>query len=159
MREAVRRGLGLRREHGIRGVASEDEVDAVLVEAGLVVHEDYPFAGDRIRGLLAGGVVYVRRRMGSRERAFVKAHELCHHLFHEAMPAAFYVRAPGQRYASRGGRFEREADAFAGALIAGVPGQSGDEDLPAWLEACHAGGVPAEQLWELASIMTRTWPV
>lgn len=154
MREAVRRGLEIRREHGIRGIASEEDVDAVLVALGLTIEEDYPFAG-RLRGMLVRDTVYVRRRLSKRERCWIKLHEAGHRVLHAPDPVAAYQRAPGPGSGPRGGRREREAELFAGAVMAGEP-LRGDADLADWMDTAHADGVPADLLWELASLFDRS---
>jgi hypothetical protein len=154
MREAVRRGLEIRREHGIVGVASETDVDAVLAALGLTIEEDYPFAG-RLRGMLVRDTVYVRRRLSTRERCWIKLHEAGHRVLHAPDPVAAYQRARGPVPSPRGGRREREAELFAGAVMAGEP-EEGDTELGDWMETAHADGVPADLLWELASLFGRS---
>lgn len=155
MRDAIRRGLDLRREHGLRGVATEDEIDAIMAAAGLRVWT-FPFQG-RLRGMIVRRDVYVRRGMGRRERTWTKVHELAHHLLHESVPVATYLREPGRRGVSCGGRMEREADAFAGAVMAGVPAGRAALDMDDWLAASHDGGVPVDRLWEFASLLGANW--
>lgn len=157
MREAVRRGLALRREHGIEGVASEEQIDAVLTALGLTVEERYPFRG-RLRGLLVRDTVYVREDLPSRQRVWIKSHEAGHHVLHESTPVARYLRGDDVLPSPVGGRQEREAELFAAALVAGEPCAETACVAP-WLEESHAGGrgVPAELLWEMVSILNRTW--
>lgn len=152
MREAIRRGLRIRRDHGIRGVATEDQVDAVLSSFGLSVVE-FPFAG-RIRGLLVQKRVYLRQRMSRPEAVVVKLHELGHHLQHA--PTAFYLRVPGQHFMN--GRQEQEAHLFAGTVLTGAPPRS-LEALDEWMQEAHGAGVPPEFLWEFASILVRAGPL
>ena len=134
----------IRMLYGIRGVASEEDVDRALEGHGLTIHERHPFRG-RVKGLLIEDHVFIRRGLQSGERAAVKAHELGHYVLHEGN--GLYLQVT-QRFV--GQRRERQAQLFAGALILGSP-SAASRHIRARIFEAQENGVPIEFLCSYAS--------
>lgn len=153
MKEALTRGLAVRREYGIVGFASEAQVDAIVADAGLAVEHEYPFAG-RLRALLAGGTIYLRQHLEPGEQPVLLAHELYHHQQHEHF--GHFLSVPG--HTGLRNRCETEAQLFAGGVVLGRPPPTRDGVTEMMQDAADAG-VPPTFLWEWVSILVMRFPV
>jgi hypothetical protein len=132
---AVRLAAEWRARQGIARVASEADVDAVLGMVGLSV-QVRAFESELV-GLLYRGTVYVAAGLPSLGRAFVKAHELGHHVLGHGN--FLFTQLTRTELGVRANREERDAQVFAGALVFGFP----CADLDARLrEACEDGMPP-----------------
>ena len=145
--------MALRREHGVEGFATEDQIDEILATLGLTVCPGYPFRG-QIRAMLLGRTIYLAERMERGERIVAKAHELGHHLLHGSN--GFYRASPG--HVGGGNRKEDEAHVFAAAVALDRPPASRERIDERMHEAFECGFPPCF-LWEWVAALGRGFVV
>jgi hypothetical protein len=144
---AVARALQLRAEHGILGVASRAQLEAVVAASGLELWTEEPFEG-RVWGAFTDGVIGVRRHLLPGTQLMVIAHETGHGLLGHAN--GFYRAGNSTR---RLVGVEAEAHVFAWALLLGRPAPDMD-GLTAQIQRGHRAGLPIDWLFTVVSILT-----
>jgi hypothetical protein len=148
MHTALRIAEALRTDYAIHGIASEDEIERVLTDQGLVCQFSRRLRG-RIKGYLYYTTIRVRADLPSPERAFVEAHELGHHVFGHGN--ALYLAVPSRRLILN--RSEYQATLFAGALVIGSPRMGPIFD--ARLHDAWEAGIPADCLSDYTNALLR----
>ena len=133
MNRAQRKAVELRRKLGLRGRVDAEEVANLL---GLVV-QPWPLAVQE--EMLLGRFIGVAERLDPRWRRWVIAHALGHRLLHPGNH--LWIRD----HTSLGGRYEREAEDFARALLVDAR-EARDEGLAELWEVAEHFGVPAEMV-------------
>lgn len=148
---ATRLALAVREKYGVTGVATEDEIDRMIAGEGVILADPYPMKG-RLRGVLIDGVIVLRDGLDSGWRRCIKAHELGHHLMHDYN--AFYLHQPHREHLKN--RVERQAQAFAGALLTGEPF---DEETSVRLHDAYEDGIPVDFLFSYFAALNWRPPV
>ena len=133
MNRAQRKAVELRRKLGLRGRVDAEEVANLL---GLVV-QPWPLAVQE--EMLLGRFIGVAERLDPRWRRWVIAHALGHRLLHTGNH--LWIRD----HTSLGGRYEREAEDFAFALLVDAR-EARDEGLAELWEVAEHFGVPEEMV-------------
>lgn len=150
MLTAVRRALQIRAEHGIVGVATRAQVEAVVAGQGLELWTEEPFAG-RVWGAFSDGVIGVRRRLLPGTQLMVVAHETGHAVLGHA--AGLYRTGRPRRLVG----VEAQAHIFAWTLLLGAPGP-GLDGLTDQVHAGHAAGLPLDWLFTVLAVLTTRVP-
>jgi hypothetical protein len=133
MNRARRKAVELRRKLGLRGRVDAEEEANLL---GLVV-QPWPLAVQE--EMLMGRYIGVAQRLDPRWRRWVIAHAIGHKLLHPGNH--LWVRD----HTSLGGRYEREAEDFARALLMDVA-EAMAEGLSELWEVAEHFGVPEEMV-------------
>ncbi|HEV8633166.1 MAG TPA: hypothetical protein VG370_02830 [Chloroflexota bacterium] len=102
--------MWLNRTHGVDGVPSDAELDAMLAATGLAVVEGCRFTG-RVREVYAAGLLGIRAGLPAGWVRWLKAHGLGHHLLHRGN----HLYRRGRLHLWQ--RHEVEAELFAGGLL------------------------------------------
>lgn len=149
-RRAVRRALAIRRELGIVGVATAEEVDRAIVAAGVRRWPDDAMP-DRLYGAYYRGVIRVRRGLLPGTATYVAAHELGHAVCGHARGA---YEAPLAGGAPPEEAAEEEAHLFAFGLMLGRPART-TGGLDGQLHAGCEAGLPLPMLFEVVNVLAR----
>jgi hypothetical protein len=148
MHTALRIAESLRSDYRIQGIASEDEIERVLTDQGLVCQLSRRLRG-RLKGYLYHTTVRVRASLARPERAFVEAHELAHHVLGHGN--ALYLAVPSRRLMLN--KEEVQATLFAGALMMGTPRMGPHFD--GRLHDAYDAGIPLDCLFNYATALLR----
>lgn len=133
MNRAQKKAVRLRRDMGLQGQVDAEEVASSL---GLVIQ---PWHMKVQQEMLMDNYIGVAKRLDSRWRRWVIAHAIGHHLMHSGNH--LWIRD----HTGFGGRFEREAEDFAGALLIDAA-EAVEEGLTEVWEVAEHFGVPEEMV-------------
>lgn len=142
---AVERALAVRRRHGIRGVATRAQLEAVAAAHGLEVWER-PLAG-RVYGFYADGVIVLGQHLLPGTQRLVLGHEIGHALLGHGTAA--FEATDGRPPRSR---TEADAAVFGFAALLGRPADTMD-GLTAQIQRGAAAGLPPPALFAAASVL------
>lgn len=110
MRMAQERALRMRAHHDVHGIITEDQLDVILDDLHVQTVE-VRGAPDSLSEMVAGGTLFLARRLCRQRRRWLKAHAIGHVELHRGNQFA------QARLQTR--RQERQAEEFAGWLILG----------------------------------------
>jgi hypothetical protein len=145
--EAVRRARTTRTRLGIAGVATPEDADRALGDAGVERWPDEPMPG-RLYGVYHRGVLRVRSGLFPGTRLFVLAHELGHAAMgHDGGTYRARVAGGGPEDSEA----EAEASVWAYVFLLGEPART-HEGLDAQLHAGFDAGLPLGFLFGCASL-------
>lgn len=154
MKTAIRLGVALRAQHGIRWIATEDDVDRVIADSDppIEVVEGWGFRSHRLKAQRVERAIYLRDGLTAGERIVYKAHELGHVLQHAgnqlflALPQTVHLK----------NRQELAAQMFAGGLLLGYPCQPGFDER---LHDAFEQGYPLEFLFSFFAAYSNAPPI
>ena len=137
MQGAIRLAEVIRREYGIRGLATQDEVDRIAHEQGFNVWHEAGLTGP-VKGFRLFELIATAKGLANGGRLAVTCHELGHALLHTSN--AMYVEQTSRRMLAD--KQEQEAQVFAMVLLLGPL----DEGFDGRMHDAYDNGVPMEFL-------------